>query len=234
MHAKPDQPIQVVPTQSGYDRWAQVYDAEDNPLVLLEEQHIGPLLGQVSGLRLLDVGCGTGRHACEWARQGAEVTAVDFSEEMLRRARSKPGADRVKFLAHDLTQPLPLPNATFDRVCSCLVLDHIPVPRTFFAELTRLCRLDGHVLLSVMHPAMSLLGVQARFTDPSSGQKIGPASYTHQIADYLMAALGSGLTLDTISEHIADAELAKCSPRAEKYIGWPLLLLMKFRRSSKL
>jgi len=47
----------------GYDRWAAIYDGEDNPLVLLEEQHLIPLLGDVRGLDVVDLGCGTGRHA---------------------------------------------------------------------------------------------------------------------------------------------------------------------------
>src|ERR1017187_10458968 len=84
--------VEVVPTQAGYDRWAEVYDREDNPLVLLEEMHIGPLAGKVTGLAVADIGCGTGRHALRWAAAGARVTAVDFSDAMLQRARAKPGA----------------------------------------------------------------------------------------------------------------------------------------------
>ena len=35
--------MEVVPTQAGYDRWAEFYDDDDNPLVLLEEQHLARL-----------------------------------------------------------------------------------------------------------------------------------------------------------------------------------------------
>ena len=84
-----------LPTREGYDRWAAHYDADANPLVALEGQHVGELLGDVRGLAVLDVGCGTGRHALRLAVAGAQVQAVDFSEEMLARARAKPGADAV-------------------------------------------------------------------------------------------------------------------------------------------
>src|SRR6267154_6180862 len=97
--------MDVVPTQAGYDRWAELYDAEDNPLVLLEEQHIGTLIGDVAGLAVADIGCGTGRHAVRLAAAGARVTAIDFSEAMLNRARAKPGADAVAFICHDLAEP---------------------------------------------------------------------------------------------------------------------------------
>jgi ubiquinone/menaquinone biosynthesis C-methylase UbiE len=219
--------MEVVPTQAGYDRWAELYDREDNPLVLLEEKHLGPLAGEVSGLAVADIGCGTGRHALQWAAAGACVTAVDFSSAMLDRARAKPGAEAVTFIQHDLAKPFPLQSAAFDRVFCCLVLDHIGALDTFFAELRRLCRPKGCVIISVMHPAMSLRGVQARFIDPATGRRISPAGHAHQMSDYLMGAVRAGLNLGHISEHAADAALAARSPRAAKYIGYPMLLLMK-------
>jgi malonyl-CoA O-methyltransferase len=227
---KPDD-LKLVSTRDGYNRWAEVYDGEDNPLVLLEEEHFWAVMGDVKGLKVADIGCGTGRHALRLAAIGARVTAVDFSEAMLARARTKPGAEGITFVQHDLTTRLSLAEGGFDRVVCCLVLDHIPDLEFFFGELRRICRKDGFVLLTVMHPAMSLRGVQARFTDPATGQKVGPESHVHQTADYLMAAMRAGLKLDHISEHAVDAALAKRSPRAGKYLDWPLLLMMRFNRS---
>ncbi len=224
--------LEVVPTQAGYDRWAEFYDGEDNPLVMLEEQHLGPLLGKVAGLVVADIGCGTGRHALRLAADGARVTAVDFSEAMLRRARAKPGAQGVNFVQHDLSQPFPLPSDSFDRVLCCLVLDHIQELHAFFSELRRLCRPDGAVVISVMHPAMTLRGVQARFVDPASGRRVGPLSHPHQMSDYIMAAVHAGLALGHLSEHAPDAALAARSPRAVKYVGWPLLLIMRLTCSA--
>ena len=217
----------VVPTKDGYDRWSDVYDADGNPLVLLEEPQVARLLGDVQGLSVLDVGCGTGRHAVRLAAQGAQVTGVDFSAGMLRKARQKPEAERVRFIKHNITEPLPLAPASFDRVISCLVLDHIPDPKVFFAELRRVCRHTGFVVISVMHPAMELKGVQARFQDPQRGLEVRPASFSHQISDYVMGALNAGLELVELSEHFVDATLVAQSNRAEKHLGWPLLLVMK-------
>ena len=223
-----DQPgIEVVPTRAGYDRWAEFYDREDNPLVLLEETHISPLAGEVVGLDLADVGCGTGRHALRWAAAGARVTAVDFSDAMLQRARAKPGAEAITFLRHDLAEPFPLHSAAFDRVFCCLVLDHIVNLDDFFRELRRLCRPSGCVIISVMHPAMSLRGVQARFIEPATGRRVSLASQAHQMSDYLMAAVRADLALEHVGEHPGDAALAARSPRAGKYLGWPILLLLK-------
>jgi ubiquinone/menaquinone biosynthesis C-methylase UbiE len=218
----------VVPTRDGYDRWSDVYDGDGNPLVLLEEPHVARLLGDVRGLSVLDVGCGTGRHALRLAEQGARVTGVDFSAGMLGKARQKPGAERVTFVEHNITASLPFATASFDRVLSCLVLDHVPDVTTFFAELRRVCRSSGFLVASVMHPAMELKGVQARFQDTQSGVEVRPASFSHQISDYVMGALRAGLRRMELSEYCVDAALVAQSQRAAKHLGWPLLLLMKF------
>lgn len=231
--ARPFNPAQptksdVLPVRAGYNRWAEVYDTEDNPLVLLEEQYVVPLLGAAEGLSVADIGCGTGRHALRLAALGARVTALDYSEAMLQRARAKPGADAITFVCHDLTTTLPLAAAAFDRVLCCLVLDHIPNLRAVFRELRRICRPSGFVIISTVHPAMLLRGVQARFIDPVTGCRVQLQSYPHQIADYVMVAMRAELRLDHLSEHAVDPALAACSGRAQKYLGWPLLLLMRF------
>lgn len=186
----------MLPTEAGYDRWAEVYDSEDNPLVLLEQDHIHSLIGDMPGLTVADIGCGTGRHAIRAAKFGALVTAIDFSGEMLERARRKPGAELVTFLRHDVAQPLPLASDSFDRVLCCLVLDHIIGLEELFCEFRRVCRGDGFIVVSVVHPAMNLRGVQARFIDPVSGRRFSPASHAHEISDYVMAGRRAGLRLD--------------------------------------
>lgn len=80
-----------------------------------------------------------------------------------------------------------------------------------------------------MHPAMMLRGIQARFTDPATGRETRPASWPHQVSDYIMAAVRAGLSIDEISEHAVDEELARRSPRAIKYLHWPILLMMRLK-----
>ncbi len=222
--------IDHVPAREGYDRWSEIYDSDDNPLVKLEEPRMRDLLGDVRGKETLDLGCGTGRHATWLAEAGANVTAVDFSAGMLEKAKAKPGADRVRFMVHDLATQLPISAATFDRIACGLVLDHISKLQAFFGEVRRLLRPEGWAVLSTVHPAMMLRGVQARFTDPATGRETRPASAANQISDYVMAALGVGLCIDQLSEHVADAELARRCPRAEKYVSWPMLVMMRVKQ----
>lgn len=220
----------VVPTRKGYDLWSEVYDSDGNPLIALEEPVVDRLLGPVRGLKVLDVGCGTGRHALRLARRGARVTGVDFSEGMLAKARAKPGASSIRFLRHDLSKRLPLPDGSFDRVLCCLVVEHIKDLEAFFSELGRVCRKDGAVVLSAMHPALWLKGQSARFFDPKTGRDVRPRSHRQTLSAYVMAAVGAGLRIDAMSEHEADRRLARRRPRAVKHLGWPLLVAMRLRR----
>src|SRR5438128_9514141 len=126
--------IELLPVREGYDRWAEIYDEEDNPLLALEEPCVAEMLGDVRGLRIADIGCGTGRHALRLAQAGARVTGVDFSGVMLQRAQRKPGAEAVRFVQHDLADPLPFAAASFDRVLCCLVVEHVADLTAFFRE----------------------------------------------------------------------------------------------------
>lgn len=229
---QPPSDFELLPTKDGYDRWASIYDDEENPLIMLEEPRVATLLGDVRGLDVLDVGCGTGRHSIRLASQGAAVTALDFSSGMLDRVKAKPGWERIRLMQHDLTQPLPLPSTAFDRVLCALVVDHIADLVGLFGELRRVCRAEGFIVISVMHPAMMLRGVQARFTDPQTGRETRPASHPNQISDYVMAAARSDLRVVDMSEHAVDAALAARSPRSAKYLDWPVLLTFKLSPST--
>jgi hypothetical protein len=128
---------------------------------------------------------------------------------------------------------LPLASGTFDRVVCGLVLDHISDLDLLFAEMKRICKPapppEGAIVISIMHPVMMLRGVQARFTDPKTGRETRPQSVANQMSDYIMAATRTGLVLDHMSEHAVDDALAARCPRAGKYLGWPLLLMMRLR-----
>jgi ubiquinone/menaquinone biosynthesis C-methylase UbiE len=221
----------VLPTREGYDRWAATYDTMGNWLLELEEPLVDRALTDVQGLAVLDVGTGTGRHAIRIAERGALVTALDFSQEMLAKARQKPGADRVRWLAHDVARPLPFAPNSFDRVLSALVLEHIPVHElaSFFGELGRVVRDDGTIFVTAMHPAMFLKGVSAGFRD--EGGEVRPRSYVATLSDYVMGAMRAGLVIGALTEHSVDEGLAARNERSRKWLGWPALFTMTLQRA---
>ena len=221
--------IDHLSARDGYDRWSEIYDDEDNPLIALEQPRVTELLGHVRGLTIADVGCGTGRHAVPLAA-GANVIALDFSEGMLAKALQKPGAAATHFVVHDAAYPIPLRDDSCDRVLCCLVLEHIQNLDHLFGEFKRICKPDGLIIISAMHPAMMLRGITARFTDPATGRETRPRSWPNQISDFVLAAARAGLHIDHISEHAVDETLARTMPRARKYLHWPMLLMMRLTR----
>ena len=223
----------VLPTRDGYDRWAATYDTMGNWLLELEEPEVDRALGNVRDLDVLDVGAGTGRHAIRIAERGARVTAVDFSDEMLAKARQKLGADKVRWLAHDVVRPLPFGANSFDRVLSALVLEHIPVDElaSLFLDLGRVARHDGVIVVTAMHPAMFLKGVSANFRDESG--EVRPRSYVATLSDYVMGAVQAGLVIVSLAEHSVDEGLAARNERSRKWLGWPALFVMTLKRAPR-
>ncbi|HTR60622.1 MAG TPA: class I SAM-dependent methyltransferase [Candidatus Binataceae bacterium] len=222
----------IVSTREGYDRWAEVYDTDGNPLIAIEEPEAARMMGEVRGLTVADIGTGTGRHALRMARDGARVVAIDFSLGMMARARSKPGAERVAFVCADCLT-LPLPDSSFHRVISGLVVEHIAALDRYFNELGRICRPDGFIVVTNLHPAMNLQGVRARFNDPATGAKVYPAGRDHLISDFVMAARRTGLVIDEMVERTMTADIVGKAPRAERYVGWPALLAIRLSRAAK-
>jgi ubiquinone/menaquinone biosynthesis C-methylase UbiE len=215
----------IANVRQGYDRWASVYDHDANPLLALEEPQMRAMIGEPGGLEVLDLGCGTGRHAIWLAGAGARVTAVDFSAGMIEQARGKAGAEGIRFLLHDLRERLPFGDESFDLVICGLVLEHLRELGAFFVEIRRVLKRGGRAVVSGMHPAMFLRGSQARFTDPNSGELVQPGSVCHSVSEFVMGAIGAGLEVLDIAELAPDAEFAARFPRAQKYVGWPMLIV---------
>lgn len=214
--------------QTAYDLWSDYYDSEENPLIALEETRMVEFLAGLDGLEILDLGCGTGRQSIRAQQQGAAVTAIDFSEGMLNKAKAKPGASGIKFIRHDLSKKLPFRGKSFDGVISSLVLEHIPSLKEVYSEVARVCKNGAFVVNTMLHPAMNLVGLEPRFFHPVSGEEVRAASEGHQISDYCNAGMLAGLRLQNIEELIVDERLARQSPRARKYLDWPFLLILNF------
>jgi SAM-dependent methyltransferase len=115
-------------------------------------------LGLRAGERLLDLGCGGGRHAYEAMRRGARVTALDASETELKDVSTvmdelsrhdETGADGVGAVVCADALQIPFRDGSFDRVIAAEVLEHVPGDQVAMAELARVLRPGGSLAVTV-------------------------------------------------------------------------------------
>ena len=115
-------------------------------------------MGVRAGDRVIDVGCGAGRHAYELFRRGAHVVAFDQDEPELRRVEEMFAAMRdegqVPEAATAVTVPgdalaLPFPDGHFDHVIASEILEHVPEDERAIAELVRVLKPGGTAAVTV-------------------------------------------------------------------------------------
>lgn len=124
-----------------------------------QERVVAGFLAPLGGLRVLDVGTGTGRAALALARRGAVVTGVDASAEMLKVARDRAAAEDVRatFEVGD-AHHLAFADRAFDAAVSLRVLMHTPDWRVCLSEL---CRVAASRVVFDYPAALSAAALQA-------------------------------------------------------------------------
>lgn len=103
----------------------------------------------------LDLGCGKGRNSLFLARQGVDVTAIDFVPDAVaaleQSAKSEGMSGRIRPILYDLTESWPVANASMDLVVDAFCFKHItpyPAREHYKRELLRVLRSRGHYLIS--------------------------------------------------------------------------------------
>ncbi|HWS27266.1 MAG TPA: methyltransferase domain-containing protein [Xanthomonadales bacterium] len=119
----------------------------------LETRLIFDLAGSLAGQRVLDIGTGDGQYAIHAALRGAQVTAVDSSQEMLEAARQRADEQGVHLVLQlGNVSKLPFRDDAFDVVLAVTVLCLVPDAELAVREMARVLRPGGRLLLGDLGP----------------------------------------------------------------------------------
>ena len=130
-----------------YDRAARFYDLFESPMEMMALKKCRiEVMKELKG-KVLEVGVGTGKNI-EYYPEEIEITAIDFSEKMLAKAKEKAKKfnKKVTLMPMDV-QNLNFPDNTFDTVFTTCVFCSVPDPIKELKEIRRVCKPTGKIIM---------------------------------------------------------------------------------------
>ncbi len=188
--------------KEAYDIWATQYDTNKNKTRDLEAVSLKTTLKDLVFHNCLEIGCGTGKNTQWLLTKAKQITAVDLSEEMLAKAKSKIASEDVKFVQADITKDWTFASIKYDLVTFSLVLEHIEDLNDIFRKLTYIVQQDGYVYIGELHPFKQYSGTKARF-ETENGLNI-LTCFNHHISDFTTAARNNGFRIMEVIEYFDD------------------------------
>lgn len=166
------------------------------------------------GLRVLDLGCGSGYGAASLVDIAESVVAVDVSAEAVNFAAERYRADNLSFQLVDGSGPLPFPDAAFDVVLSFQVIEHVYDEAAYLREARRVLSPGGIMIIVTPDRALRLLPFQK------------PWNRWH-LREYSMAALARivrpWLQIEAMHYMGAVDDVANVEVRRYRLAKWALL-----------
>ena len=165
-------------TENAKRRWNRTAVFYDLMMALIERLRLSKyralLWSRVESSRVLEIGVGTGKNFPYYPAD-AEMTAVDFSEKMLERAKDRAKKQKVKVHLQQMdVQNLDFADNTFDTVAATLVFCSIPDPVRGIKEVERVCKPGGKVvLLENNFSSIPILGWFVKLVNPLAARMIG-------------------------------------------------------------
>ncbi|KRW93118.1 class I SAM-dependent methyltransferase [Paracoccus sp. MKU1] len=135
--------------QSSYSRWAPIYDRTFGAATNIGRRRAVDYINRRGGT-VLEVGVGTGLSLEHYGPQ-MQVTGIDFSQDMLDKAIAKVqrlGLKQVHELRQMDARALDFPDDHFDTVTAMHVLSVVPEPERVMAEIARVCKPGGKVVIT--------------------------------------------------------------------------------------
>ena len=225
--------------EDAYDRLGQDYEAlETDPYCAdFEFPATKALVPDIAGSRVLDAGCGRGRYAAWLVDRGADVVAVDTSEEMVEQARRRVG-DRADVRRADITGPLGFADDdAFDGVVCGLSLHYVEDWRAAFTTFARILRPGGFLVFSAKHPVDGYIAFgaenyfeveRAQMTWSADGEEVDVPFYRRPFSEVINPLVETGFRLEELVEPKPAESFEKRKPDSyEKRLKYPTFLCVR-------
>jgi len=181
-----------------YNSWADNYDAVENKTRDLEKIAAKQTLDKYNYTIVIELGCGTGKNA-EWlAEKAYSIIGLDFSPEMLLKAKGKIKSDKVQFQQADLTKPWDIKDNYADLLSCSLTLEHISDLDFIFSEGFKKLKPEGKFFICELHPFKQYTGSKAKFENENGIMEL--EVFTHHVSEYVNAAINNGFKILELKE----------------------------------
>ncbi|HVE62045.1 MAG TPA: class I SAM-dependent methyltransferase [Chitinophagaceae bacterium] len=200
-------------TQDAYNSWSKTYDTDINKTRDLEAEAIRSVLNNISVGHILEIGCGTGKNTVWLKDECTQLTAVDFSKEMIEQAKQKIKDDKIVFKEADITKPWNFEKA--DLITCSLVLEHIESISFVFVQAAKTLISGGQFYIGELHPYKQIQGSRARFEQDGNLWQL--EYFVHHISDYFHAAHEAGFICKDLQEWF-DTDDKNQIPRLVSYL----------------
>lgn len=181
-----------------YNQWSASYDEVENKTRDLEKAAGQKLLSTIDFKSVLELGCGTGKNTAWLSAIANDYQAVDFSEEMMAKAKEKVTADHVQFIQADITKSWGFVKGKPDLITCSLILEHVQDLSFIFQQASAIIQNGGHFYLCELHPYKQYTGSKARFETAEGLQVLD--CFVHHVSDYFTAAIANGFTCIQLNE----------------------------------
>ncbi len=221
----------------------------NSPNTILEEPIIDELIAPLSGLKVLDLGCGDGLYGEKIVSQGAySYYGVDASKNMIAASQKNlSGLERIQ-LEHEHLEKIDLPENTFDLALSRLVFHYIENLEKVFKKINKALIPEGKFVFSVEHPIITSnyesyhqgdrkgsWVVRSYFSETERanewiGEKV--VKYHKTIQTYFSLLKKTGFTIDSIRESKPEIDRFLDQKEFHRRSQVPLFLIFKAYKTS--
>ena len=203
-------------------------------------------LGDISGKRVIDIGCGEGRFCRLITGLGAETTGIDLTEALVERARSL-AVCRERYLVGNAEDLSPIDDESFDLAVSYIVLVDLLDYRSSIQAAFRVLRPGGRFIVCNVHPMRSSTplgwirqGNEKLFYPVDNYTIEGPREFNwwgkpfvnmhRTVSSYIAAFLEAGFVLEGLQEPTpSDAQLAE-NPTFDDEFRIPNFIIYKLKK----